>query len=91
YERHDRLLHAKTSVIDGVWSTVGSSNLDWRSFLHNAEANIIVFDAGFGAEVEKIFWNDVALSEEIRLERWAKRGALQRLRETLARRFEFFL
>jgi len=35
YERHDVLLHAKTVVIDGVWSTVGSSNLDWRSFLYN--------------------------------------------------------
>lgn len=91
HERHDRLLHAKTTVIDGLWSTVGSSNLDWRSFLHNAEANIVVLDAGFGAQVEEIFWNDVALSEEITLDRWSKRGFLQRLKEIVARRFEFFL
>src|SRR5690606_27299493 len=35
FERHDALLHAKTAVIDGVWSTVGSTNVDWRSFVHN--------------------------------------------------------
>ena len=34
FEMHDAFLHAKTVVIDGVWSTVGSANLDWRSFLH---------------------------------------------------------
>ena len=37
YERREALLHAKTAVIDGVWATVGSTNLDWRSFLHNQE------------------------------------------------------
>ena len=35
YERREVMLHAKTAVIDGVWSTVGSANLDWRSFVHN--------------------------------------------------------
>ena len=45
HELHDTLLHAKTCVIDGLWTTVGSSNLDWRSFLHNAEANLVVLDA----------------------------------------------
>ncbi|MEO7335353.1 MAG: phospholipase D-like domain-containing protein, partial [Caldimonas sp.] len=39
YERRDALLHAKTALIDGVWSTIGSTNLDWRSFLHNQEVN----------------------------------------------------
>ena len=42
FERRDALLHAKTAVIDGVWSTIGSTNLDWRSFLHNQEVNAVV-------------------------------------------------
>ena len=37
YERAGALLHSKTALIDGVWSTVGSTNLDWRSFLDNDE------------------------------------------------------
>ena len=49
HELHDTLLHAKTCVIDGLWTTVGSSNLDWRSFLHNAEANLVVARRGPGA------------------------------------------
>ena len=39
------MLHAKTVVVDGVWSTIGSSNMDWRSLLHNAEANVVIVDA----------------------------------------------
>jgi len=39
------LLHAKTAVIDGVWSCVGSTNLDWRSFLHNDELNAVILGA----------------------------------------------
>ena len=42
YERRDALLHAKTAVIDGVWATVGSTNLDWRSFLHNQELTAVI-------------------------------------------------
>lgn len=91
HELHDRLLHAKTTVVDGVWATIGSSNLDWRSFLHNAEANVIVLDTGFGARVEQVFWADVERCSEIGIDRWRRRGWLQRAQERLARRFEFFL
>ena len=91
HELHDTLLHAKTCVIDGLWTTVGSSNLDWRSFLHNAEANLVILDAGLAQEMERVFVQDVARSKEISREEWARRGWRQRLVETLARRFEFFL
>lgn len=91
FERHDTLLHAKTCVIDGVWATVGSSNYDWRSFLHNAEANIVVLDAGFGRHIERVFANDVAHAREVDLADWLRRGRLPRLKEWLARRVEFFL
>jgi cardiolipin synthase len=91
HELHDTLLHAKTCVIDSLWTTVGSSNLDWRSFLHNAEANLIVLDAGLAQEMERVFQDDVARSKEIMRAEWARRGLRQRIAETLARRFEFFL
>jgi cardiolipin synthase len=91
HELHDALLHAKTCVIDGVWTTVGSSNLDWRSVLHNAEANLIVLDAGLAREMESVFMQDVARAREIVRSDWAKRGWRQRVMEALARRFEFFL
>ena len=91
HELHDTLLHAKTCVIDGLWTTVGSSNLDWRSFLHNAEANLVILDATLGSEMEQVFLADVARAREIRRDEWARRGLRQRLVEMLARRFEFFL
>ena len=47
YERQRAWLHAKTAVIDGVWSTVGSTNLDRRSFLFNQEVNTVVLGSNF--------------------------------------------
>jgi cardiolipin synthase len=91
HERQGALLHAKTTVIDGVWATVGSANLDWRSVVHNAECNVIVLDASFGAEMESVFLRDVAASREVTIEDWTRRGWLRRLQEALARRFEFLL
>lgn len=91
HERHDTVLHAKTCVIDGVWATVGSSNLDWRSILHNAEANVVVLDPGFAGELEAAFWRDVGCCTEITPQAWQQRGWLPRAQEWLARRFEFFL
>ncbi len=91
HELQDTLLHAKTCVIDGVWTTVGSSNLDWRSFLHNAEANLIVLDAPLAQEMERVFLQDCARAKQIVRSEWARRGWRQRLVETVARRFEFFL
>lgn len=91
HERHDRLLHSKACVIDGEWCSVGSSNADWRSVLHNAEANLIVLDEGFARQLEAVFRSDVALAHGIDAETWQRRPLWQRLQETLARRFEFFL
>jgi len=91
HERHDALLHAKACVIDGVWASVGSSNIDWRSFVHNAEANLIVLDHGFAGQLEQVFRDDVRQAQRIDAEAWAQRSLGFRLKETLARRFEFFL
>lgn len=90
-ERRDALLHAKTAVVDGVWSTVGSANMDWRSFLHNDEVNVVVVGEGFAGEMERLFANDVAQSEPVEAASWRRRGIAQRAREALAGMLEYWL
>lgn len=85
YERKDAVLHAKTAVIDGVWSTVGSTNLDWRSFLDNDEVNAVILGREFGGKMNDIFAKDLAASQAIALESWQRRPLLWRLKEWLAR------
>ena len=91
YEWHEALMHAKTAVIDGVWSSVGSTNLDWRSFVHNYEADLIVHDAGFARELERRFELDVAAAVPVDLKAWAHRPAEERFKEWLARQWEYLL
>ena len=91
YELKLSVLHAKTVVIDGVWSTVGSTNLDRRSFLHNSEVNVIVMGDVFGLEMEKAFKEDLHNSREITLVEWNKRPISTRLKEWLARVWDYWL
>jgi cardiolipin synthase len=91
FERRDALLHAKTAVIDGVWSSVGSTNLDWRSFIHNHEADVIVLAEAFAREMESLFALDVNSAHEITLEEWRRRDLGMRMREWLARLWEYLL
>ena len=81
YESQEAILHAKTAVIDGVWSTVGSSNLDSLSFIHNHEVNAAIVDLEFGAQMEDLFELDLAHSREIEREAWARRSMWQRAKE----------
>ncbi len=85
------VLHAKTGVIDGAWSTVGSTNMDTRSFLHNSELNVVVMGVAFGAEMEKAFQEDMRDSTEITLEAWRQRPIGDRLREWTARFMDYWL
>jgi len=91
YERHDALLHSKTALIDGVWVTVGSTNLDWRSFLHNQEINAVVLGPEFGQQMRALFERDLQVSEPVTLERWRRRGVLPRVQETLSKMWEYWL
>ena len=88
YERSGALLHAKTAVVDGVWSTVGSTNLDWRSFLDNDEVNAVVLGRAFAAQMQAAFAQDQAASQAIEPAAWAARPAHFRLQEWLARVWE---
>jgi cardiolipin synthase len=91
YKRRDVMLHAKTAVIDGVWSTVGSTNMDFWSFSTNDEVNAVILSKEFAAEMEEMFTRDLAESEEIRLEEWKKRPVFNRFKEWFAHQFERWL
>ena len=91
HERRNVLLHAKTVVIDGVWSTIGSTNLDWRSFLHNQEVNAVVLGADFASQMRAAFERDLAASDAITLARWDRRGLGARVKQRLARLWEYWL
>jgi len=85
YERRGAVMHAKTACIDGVWSTIGSTNLDWRSFLHNDEINAVILGRGFAEQMEAMFARDVVESDEITLGQWKHRPWMMRFKESMAR------
>ena len=91
YELQVAVLHAKTAVIDHWWSTVGSTNIDTRSFLHNYEINAVVFDNAFGLALESAFEEDLRFSTEVTLTQWAQRPLAERIKEWAARRLEYWL
>lgn len=91
YERRDTVLHAKTASIDGVWATIGSTNLDWRSYLHNDEINAVILGTHFSRQMEAMFDRDRAASTLIEPARWQRRSPLQHMEEWVARRFEYWL
>jgi cardiolipin synthase A/B len=91
HERRDVLLHAKSAIIDGVWSTIGSTNLDWRSFLHNDEVNAAILGQEFGAQMQAMFDADLAASNAVTLQQWQDRPVTARVKEMAARLWEYWL
>ncbi|WP_206202611.1 phospholipase D-like domain-containing protein [Thioalkalivibrio sp. XN279] len=91
YERQGAVMHAKTAVVDGVWSTIGSSNLDLRSFLHNDEINAVVLGGEFAGQMDAMFAADLAESEEILLAEWRRRSVWLRIKERFARVVAYWL
>jgi cardiolipin synthase len=91
YELQIAVLHAKAAVIDGAWSTVGSANIDRRSFLHNYELNVVILDPAFGMEMESAFNEDLRDSKQVTVEQWRKRPWADRLKEWAARLTEYWI
>ena len=91
YEYEPVMLHAKTAVVDGVWSTVGSANLDYRSFIHNDEANAVVIGRHFGTTMETLFKQDMQQSTLITLKDWRARPWLERIKETGASLIKYWI
>jgi cardiolipin synthase len=91
YELKGSVLHAKTTVVDGIWSTVGSSNFDIRSFLHNSEINVIVLGDPFGRTMESAFQEDIRNSKEVKLDGWEQRSPAERIKEWASRPLAYYL
>jgi cardiolipin synthase len=84
HEYRPALLHAKTMVIDSMWATVGSTNLDRRSFALNEELNLVIYDATVARRLEQVFEKDLAQSRPVTYAKWNNRGLLSRMLELLA-------
>lgn len=85
YERQSRFLHAKSAMVDGVWCTIGSTNLDWRSLVYNDELNAVVLSPEFAKQLRSVFDEDFRVSRQITREEWSRRPLADRIKEAAAR------
>ncbi len=83
-EYNRTMLHQKTMVVDGLWATAGTTNFDNRSFAHNEESNICVYDEALAAEFQRIFLEDAARCTPVQRDTWRRRGAWARVQEFVA-------
>lgn len=83
YAYQGEILHAKTAVFDGVWSVIGSANLDFQSLRRNDEGNVGIIDQEFGTRMKEIFFEDLRHSKQVTLEAWSQRSLWERVKEQL--------
>jgi cardiolipin synthase A/B len=88
YEYEPTMIHAKIAIIDGVWSIVGSTNLDYRSFGINDEVSLAVLNPGVAARLIEAFDNDLTHSRQVTLKEWNDRGLMERGLENIGWIFE---
>ena len=81
YEYQPALMHTKAMVVDGVWATVGSANLDYRSLAINEELNLVVYDTAFAQQLEKSFQEDLKYSKKLTYESWNSRPLWDKIKE----------
>jgi cardiolipin synthase len=84
YEYQPTMYHVKMLVVDGHWASIGSANLDNRSFRLNAEANLNVLDPPFAAEQARVFDADIARARQITFDEWQNRPFGEKLKESTA-------
>jgi cardiolipin synthase A/B len=85
FEYQPTMLHAKSMVVDGAWSSVGTVNFDNRSFQLHDEVTLTVWDAAFAGELTRAFEADLARSVEIEPDRWKRRRPDQRVTEAASK------
>jgi cardiolipin synthase A/B len=83
-EYNHTMLHHKVMVVDGVWSTIGTTNFDNRSFAHNEESNVCVFDRKTARVLRESFHTDMNGCTRMTLAAWKRRGVGSRLQELVA-------
>jgi cardiolipin synthase len=91
YERQNVMLHAKTIVVDGRISIIGSTNLDYRSIEYNCELSAFIHSAELAAQIELLFENDVKYSKKIDPELWQHRPHWDRLGQWIVSRARYLL
>ena len=84
FEYNRTMMHHKVMVVDSLWSTVGTTNFDNRSFSHNEENNVCLSDEAFAAELAAAFERDLAVCDVVTLNGWKKRGVPLKTAEALA-------
>jgi cardiolipin synthase A/B len=84
YEYNRTMMHHKIMMVDGLWSTVGTTNFDNRSFSHNEETNVCLRDAGIAAELTASYERDIAVAERVTLDAWRRRPLGLKTAEALA-------
>ncbi|MEL4307500.1 cardiolipin synthase [Joostella sp. CR20] len=78
-------IHAKTMIVDDVFTTIGTSNMDYRSFHINFEVNALIYNEAITKQMLDIYIDDLQYSEQVDAERWFNRGLSQRLKESFCR------
>jgi cardiolipin synthase A/B len=81
YEYQPTMLHSKTIVADGMWSSIGSMNFDNRSMAFNDESNLVVLDSTFGAQMNATFVDDLRYAKQITLDEFARRSIWSKMLE----------
>lgn len=81
WEYNRTMLHQKTMVVDNVWATIGTANFDARSFAHNEESNIAVYDSTFARQLGQHFEDDLAICDKLNVRAWRRRSLFERMQE----------
>src|SRR5690606_35955026 len=87
YRYRKGFIHAKTLVIDDMFSSIGTANMDYRSFSMNFEINALIYNKEFNQQMRSQFHLDLQECEEVTLERWENRNLIRRLKESFSRLF----
>ena len=91
YEVRNAVLHSKIAVVDGAWTSIGSSNLDRRSVVFNNEVDAIILGTDTGAQVEALLERDMANAAPVTLGEWERRPLRERVRELGARLWQYWM
>jgi cardiolipin synthase len=91
FEWQERMMHAKTAVVDAIWATIGSYNLDARSLFHNLEVVLCIVDRAFAAGLAAQLEHDASIAREVRLDEWKQRPWWRKVVEWFFYQFRHWL
>jgi cardiolipin synthase len=88
FEYQPTMIHSKTLVVDGVFTTIGSINFDARSMSKNAELSVSFYDRSFAGTMEAMFQRDLKVCKEVTYEAWKRRGTSAKIAEFFSAAFK---